>query len=121
MTHVLNRVQISPLVGGYLVLGSIAAIGVLWLLNGGARKTAAAVANVPGQVVAGAVEGIGESIGVPPTNATECQRALRDGRLWDASFACPAGTFIKGIFGRTGDEQAKPIVTNTDSSGVPFY
>lgn len=36
----------------------------------------------------------------PRTNETECDRALREGRTWDASFACPAARFItEGIFG----------------------
>lgn len=31
---------------------------------------------------------------IPKTNMTECERAMAEGRTWDASFACPAGTFI---------------------------
>ncbi|TXC66019.1 hypothetical protein FSC37_09170 [Piscinibacter aquaticus] len=38
--------------------------------------------------------GIGQAIGIPATNETECERARREGRTWDASFACPAGTFL---------------------------
>lgn len=47
---------------------------------------------------AGAVVGIGQAVGIPATNQTECQRAIAEGRTWDASFACPAGTFIKHVF-----------------------
>jgi hypothetical protein len=48
--------------------------------------------------VSGVAYGIGDRIGVPRTNETECEKAIREGRTWDASFACPAGTFIKSIF-----------------------
>lgn len=41
------------------------------------------------------VYGIGDAIGVPRTDETECQKAIREGRTWDASFACPAVDFLK--------------------------
>lgn len=47
---------------------------------------------------AGVVLGIGDAVGIPRTDMTECQRALAEGRRWDASFACPAGTFIGSFF-----------------------
>ena len=47
---------------------------------------------------AGVVLGIGDAVGLPRTDMTECQRALAEGRRWDASFACPAGTFIGSFF-----------------------
>lgn len=31
---------------------------------------------------------------IPSTNMTECERAMAEGRTWDASWACPAGTFF---------------------------
>lgn len=51
-----------------------------------------------GNVGAGVVIGVGDVVGIPRTNETECEKALREGRTWDASFACPAGTFIKSFF-----------------------
>jgi hypothetical protein len=45
-------------------------------------------------VIGGVVEGAGEMIGIPRTNETECEKAKREGRTWDASFACDAWTFI---------------------------
>lgn len=44
------------------------------------------------------VQTVGDAVGVPRTNETECERALREGRTWDASFACPAGKFIGSFF-----------------------
>lgn len=45
-----------------------------------------------------AVLSVGDAVGIPRTDETECQKALREGRTWDASFACDAGTFIKSMF-----------------------
>lgn len=46
----------------------------------------------------GVVLGIGDGLGVPRTNMTECERAKAEGRTWDASFACPAGDFLSYVF-----------------------
>lgn len=51
-----------------------------------------------GGLFTGAVTGIGEGVGVPRTDESACAVALREGRWWDASFACPAGTFVKGAW-----------------------
>ncbi len=59
----------------------------------GAAAGAAAV-----DVGVGVVLGVGDGLGVPRTNETECQRAIREGRTWDASFACPAGTFLSYLW-----------------------
>lgn len=32
---------------------------------------------------------------LPSTNQTECERAMAEGRTWDASFACDASTFLR--------------------------
>jgi len=111
------RVQFSPIVGGYLVLGTIGAAALLWFLHGGAQKAAAAVAAVPGELAAGAVQGVGDSIGIPRTDQTQCDADLAAGRMWSASFSCPASRFIGGLFGSAGDEQTKKVVI-TDTSGV---
>lgn len=65
----------------------------------GERAGGAAVDLVDG-VIGGAVVGIGENIGVPATSETECERAIREGRTWDASFACPAKRFLEYLAGR---------------------
>ena len=44
------------------------------------------------------VQDAGEILGIPRTNETECQKAIREGRTWDASFACPAGTWLGSLF-----------------------
>jgi len=34
---------------------------------------------------------------IPDTDLDECQQALAEGRYIDASFACPAGTFLREL------------------------
>lgn len=57
-----------------------------------------AAGNFAGAAASGVVLGIGDQVGVPRTNMTECEKALADGRTWDASFACPAGKFLGSFF-----------------------
>lgn len=61
--------------------------------NAAAGAGSAAVDAADG-FVSGVVTGLGERVGIPRTSETECDRALRAGDTWRASFACPAGTFI---------------------------
>lgn len=44
------------------------------------------------------VQDAGEIIGIPRTDKTQCQLDIEAGRWWDASFSCPAGDFLKGVF-----------------------
>ena len=64
----------------------------------GAGVGSAAVDMVDG-MISGAVVGIGQGVGVPPTSMTACQRAIAEGRTLDASFACPAKDFLSYAFG----------------------
>ena len=34
---------------------------------------------------------------IPDTDLDECQQAVAEGRYIDASFACPAGTFLRHL------------------------
>lgn len=47
------------------------------------------------QYAAAPVVAIGESVGIPQTNISACTAAIAEGRTFDASFACDAGTFLK--------------------------
>lgn len=84
-------------VGIGVALG-VALLVVLVLKNAG--KIGETVAKGVVDAGAGAVLGVGDALGVPRTDATECERAIAEGRTWDASFACPAGTFLGSLFGR---------------------
>lgn len=87
---------------------------VLYRAAGGTAAQAgsaigSAAVDAAGGAVSGVATGIGDAIGVPRTDQTACQLALAEGRYWDASFACPAGTFLKGAWrGATGS----PSVTD---------
>ena len=83
--------------------GAAALLVVLLLLKKNTVVGAAAsLGDTMGQAVVsfgtGAVSGasfaIGDAIGIPRTNLTECERAKAEGRTLDASFACPAGDFL---------------------------
>lgn len=86
-----------------VIIGAGAALAVLIVINRKpvsvmAQEAGAAVAGAVVDTASGAVLGIGDAIGVPRTEMTECQRAKAEGRTWDASFACPAGDFLSYVF-----------------------
>jgi hypothetical protein len=69
-----------------------------WYLQSRLGNIVEAAPQFVADTAASAVIGTGAVFGIPRTDETECQKALREGRTWDASFACPAGTFIGSIF-----------------------
>lgn len=87
-----------------LVLGAIGAavlVAAYVAVKGPTEAAATATTTVihaAGQVGTGIVLGVGDAVGLPRTDLTECEKALAEGRTWDASFKCPAGTFIKSFF-----------------------
>lgn len=102
------------------VLVGVAALGALGLIAyvivRGPGKAAADAAKVAGQAVGGAVaggatgivHGIGDSVGIPRTEETECEKARREGRTFDASKYCDAGTFLGYVFGGRDGAPAQP-------------
>jgi hypothetical protein len=92
----------------YVVVGGVVALAVVLLLvkknpAGVGAAVGGAAVDLAGGFVAGASEGIGDVFGVPRTDETECEKAIREGRYWDASFACPAGTFVGAAAGGVTD------------------
>lgn len=88
-------------IAGGVVLGLVA-----WKVVGAVGSFADKLAGVGGQavdmadkVVSTPVLAAGDLLGIPRTNMTECEKAKREGRTWDASFACPAGDFLGYVFG----------------------
>lgn len=78
-------------------IGLVAAVFVIW--QRGAAQTAqdiglGAVSAVDG-AVGGVLMGAANVLGVPVTSKTQCQLDMEAGRTWDASFSCPAGTWLK--------------------------
>lgn len=86
----------------YLIAGGAVLAGLLWASSKGAKETGAAIGkagvDLVDGVIGGTVVGAGTLLGIPATNLTECEKAKRDGRTWDASFACPAGDFLKYVW-----------------------
>lgn len=97
------------LVNKYTLAGVAVALAAVLLLvkkNGIAGAGVAvgeAAAEAAGGAIAGAAQGVGTWFGIPHTNETKCQKAIREGRYWDASFDCPAGTFIGAAADGVGD------------------
>lgn len=78
-------------------LGVLAAGLVIW--QRGVAQTAqdigqGAVSAVDG-ALGGVLMGAANALGVPVTSKTQCQLDMEAGRTWDASFSCPAGTWLK--------------------------
>ncbi|WP_314434605.1 hypothetical protein [Massilia timonae] len=101
------------LVNRYTLAGvavALAAVLILVKKNGIAGAgvvVGEAAAEAVGGAIAGGAHGIGDWFGIPRTDETECDKAIREGRYWDASFACPAGKFIgaaaDGVSGTISD------------------
>lgn len=85
------------------IVVTAAAVAAVYLVTRAARAAAdlgpvgigAAVGGAVVDAGAGVVLGIGDAVGLPRTQMTECERAMAEGRTWDASFVCPASTFLK--------------------------
>lgn len=86
----------------YLVAAGGVLAALVWLNLRGAKNVGQDIGggavNLVDGVISGAVVTGAEKIGIPKTNMTECEKAKAEGRTWDASFACPAGTFIKYLW-----------------------
>lgn len=89
----------------YLLAGGAVLVAVLYVSTrpkGWASELAwtagSTAVDMADGLIGGAVNGIGDLVGVPRTDMTACERALSEGRKWDASFACPASKFIGSFF-----------------------
>jgi hypothetical protein len=100
--------QPSPVVTALTYAGAALGVYLLYkLITQGVQGTTAAVARGVVDAGSGVIIGAGEAVGIPQTNQDECIDAIYAGRTWDASFACPAATFIRYLGGvkppRPGD------------------
>lgn len=86
----------QQMVLGLAVLGA----GLVWWLTrpGVAGKAAQGVTAAVGEAAVGTVKGVGQWFGVPDTNQTQCQKDISAGKWWDASFSCPAGTYLGSAY-----------------------
>lgn len=89
--------QIPATLKTQAALAVLAVIGLVLVkrnLTGIVANAGSAAVEIIADTGAGVAIGVGDIIGIPRTNETECQKAMREGRTLDASFACPAGTFL---------------------------
>lgn len=86
----------------YVLAGAAVVAALVYVNWKGAAGTGAAIGgaavDLADGIFGGVVLGLGDTVGVPQTDLTECERAKLDGRTWDASFACPAGNFISYLW-----------------------
>lgn len=90
--------QTAPLYIGGGVLAAV--LLFIWYKGfaGAAQATAQAAVGVVTGTVAGTAVGIGEAVGIPNTNATQCQKDIAAGNTWASSIDCSAGTFLSSLF-----------------------
>jgi hypothetical protein len=63
-----------------------------------AKSAAETAVTVPGELFEGAVVGIGKQVGIPETNIDKCQAAIAANDMWEASFQCPAATYLQALW-----------------------
>jgi len=85
------ELKLMAMGAGVLILGA-------WYMSSRLPEMAEALPGVIADTGAGLIIGTGDILGLPRPNETACQAAIREGRTWDASFACPAGTWIESLF-----------------------
>lgn len=95
----MSKVKLPKIPPVYLAAGAAAAALLLWLRVSGPRQVGETVASgavdLADGVFSGTVKGVGEVFGIPNTNPDRCAAAKAAGNTWEASFACPAGDFIR--------------------------
>lgn len=93
---------LPPIPTAYLIAGGAVLAAIAYVTLRGAKQAGqdigAGTVNLVDGVISGAVVTGAEKIGIPKTNMTECEKAKAEGRTWDASFACPAGDFLKYLW-----------------------
>lgn len=80
-----------------LAWGAVALVAYVVIRGpqGAAKDAVKGSLDLLNEAAAGSVKGIGEAVGVPDTNKTQCQVDKERGDKWGASFSCSAGEYIK--------------------------
>lgn len=102
-----------PLTPVTLIAGAVMlALAYIWLR--GMKGVASDVSQFVVSTAEGVVIGVGKTVGIPETDAERCQRHVEAGEWWNASFYCPAGTFLKSAAGAVINTQSGETVGYTD-------
>lgn len=81
-----------------LAVAGIGAILLVPKLAGSiAQQSSSALVNAAGGAITGTITAIGEQVGIPQTNRSQCQLDLMAGKTWDASFSCPAADWLRYV------------------------
>ena len=115
MTAFLKRENLPWIVGG--ILG-------LWLFGpqlfrAVSREAARTAASIPLKTAEGIVIGVGEAVGIPETDTAKCQAAVDAGDWWNASFYCPAGTFLREVGGAIVDVATGEEIAYSEPTDAP--
>lgn len=91
--------KIPPIV---LIGAGLGVLGVvLYRASGGAAGIARSVVSesiqVGSELASEGVLSIGDAIGLPRTDPDECGRLVAARAWWEASFKCPAGTYLSAL------------------------
>lgn len=106
----------KQLLVGSVLLGA----GALWIVSrGGLRGAASSAVGAAGSVAAGTVEGVASLFGVPQTDMAKCQRDLAAGNYLEASFSCPAGTYIPKMAGAATNAATAGVIGVSKVFGIP--
>ena len=83
----------------YLAAGALVIGAVIWVkakgVAGVGNSIGTAAADLTNGIITGGVTTIGQVVGIPKTNQTQCQIDKANGDTWAASFSCPALDFLK--------------------------
>jgi len=102
----------------------VAAVALMWFMSrdsdgsgqSWSEKLGGAAVNAVDGLASGAVKAAGEMVGIPDTNMSECERAIAEGRTWDASFVCPAKRFLSHVFSSDPMAAATPPPFNPSAT-----
>lgn len=101
-------------------VGLVVVLAAVWVWRRGfagvAEDTARGAVGVVSGAAVGTVKGVGAAVGIPDTEMQKCRDALARKDYWNASFFCPAGTFVGSLFGSSPG--GKPGAPN--SGGFDF-
>lgn len=91
------KLTVQPVALGALAVG-LGLMAAIWLKKKPGESLAGALGGAAvGAVVdtgVGVVHGIGDVVGIPRTEQSQCDADIAAGRTWDASFSCPAGRWL---------------------------
>lgn len=92
------KIPFSVVIGGGVAVAAYLYIKAKGGAGNAGQAIGAGTVDMANGILGGAVTGIGEVVGVPATNQTECEKCKASGDTWCASWACPAKDFLKYVF-----------------------